>query len=77
MTEEMFTAQALNEMKENVRRAVQSLEVCWRCQNVSECRRHVLGNLVLVWLCGGCQTDMDQFKEQQPIRSRKPRKIMA
>ena len=51
MAVQALQSQSLQEMKENVRRVVQSLDVCWRCQNVTECRRHVLGNLVLVWLC--------------------------
>jgi hypothetical protein len=48
------------EMRENIRRAVSSLEVCWRCQKVSECQRYILGNLVLVWLCQGCLKEMEQ-----------------
>ena len=50
---ELTTTQEMMEMRENIRRAVGSLEVCWRCQKVSECQKYILGNLVLVWLCGG------------------------
>lgn len=77
MTECAMSSQTLRDMKENVRRAVESLDVCWRCQNVTECRRHVLGNLVLVWLCSGCLTDMDQINAERPQRARKPRKVLA
>ena len=48
------------QMRENVRRAIQALEVCWRCQRVSECQKYVLGNMVLVWLCPGCLTELYQ-----------------
>ena len=48
------------EMRENVRRAVKALEVCWRCQKVSECQKYVLGNMVLVWLCETCLADLAQ-----------------
>jgi hypothetical protein len=77
MSEGVMTHQGLQEMKDNVRRVVEALDVCWRCQNVTECRRHVLGNLVLVWLCGGCLADMDQLNAERPQRARKPRKVLA
>ena len=54
-------------MRENVRRVVKALEVCWRCQRVSECRKYVLGNMVLVWLCQGCLVELEQ---PQPGRSK-------
>ena len=47
-------------LRENVRRAIGALEVCWRCQRVSECQKYILGNMVLVWLCGGCLTELQQ-----------------
>jgi len=50
----------LVQMKENVRRAVESLELCWRCQRVSECQKYVLGNMILVWLCPCCLTELHQ-----------------
>ncbi len=56
---EELTNKNLMEIRENVQRVVGSLEVCWRCQNVSECQKHILGNLVLVWLCGGCVSQME------------------
>ena len=77
MTTQVMSPQTLLEMKENVRRTVESLDVCWRCQNVTECRRHVFGNLVLVWLCTGCLADMDQLNAERPQRTKRPRKVMA
>ena len=50
----------LVQMRENVRQAVQALEVCWRCQRVSGCQKYVLGNMVMVWLCAGCLTELHQ-----------------
>ncbi|HWP83910.1 MAG TPA: hypothetical protein VNN17_01865 [Terriglobia bacterium] len=67
-------AEGVMEMRENVRRAVHSLEVCWRCQRVSECRKYVLGNLVLVWLCQHCMTEMEQ---PQPSRPRRRSRVPA
>ncbi len=51
------------QMRENIRRVVGSLEVCWRCQRVSECRKYILGNSV--WLCNVCLGEM-----KRPYRSR-------
>ena len=47
-------------LRENVRRAVKELEMCWRCQRISECQKYVLGNMVMVWLCKGCRTELAQ-----------------
>lgn len=58
------------EMRENVRRAVSSLEVCWRCQRVSECQKYILGNLVLVWLCSGCLEEIEQSQRVPRPRRR-------
>ena len=59
---ELMPAKDWIQMRENVRRAVSALEVCWRCQRVSECQKYILGNLVLVWLCGECLGEMEQPK---------------
>ncbi len=59
---ELIPAKDWIRMRENVRRAVSALEVCWRCQRVSECQKYILGNLVLVWLCGECLGEMEQPK---------------
>ncbi len=61
--------QEMVQMKENVRRAVEALELCWRCQRVSECQKYVLGNMVLVWLCPGCLMEL----HQPPLSSAKSR----
>lgn len=65
----MKDVQEMVEMRDNVRRAVESLELCWRCQNVAECQKYVLGNMVLVWLCPDCLTEL----HQQPPASKKAR----
>ena len=59
------------EMRKNVKRAVQSLELCWKCQKISECQKFVLGQTVLVWLCPGCMCEMEKpLPERLKIRSR-------
>ncbi len=54
------------EMRNNIRRVVHSLEVCWKCQRVSECQKYILGQTVLVWLCKGCLAEMDKPVQFQP-----------
>lgn len=44
----------ITEETEFISKVVNSLEVCWRCQRVCETERHVLGNLVSIWLCASC-----------------------
>jgi len=68
---ELTPVQDWVEMRENIRRVVSALEVCWRCQRVSECQRYILGNLVLVWLCQGCLKEMEQ--PQMPRMKRRSR----
>jgi hypothetical protein len=67
----------LVEMKENVRRAVESLELCWRCQHVSECQKYVLGNMILVWLCPHCLTELHQPQVATKPRARASRKSVS
>jgi hypothetical protein len=67
-------------MRENIRRAVASLDLCWRCQCVSECQKYVLGNMVLVWLCGSCIVDLHQPQraaERPRVRAARSRKASA
>ena len=53
-------------MRENIQRAVLSLEVCWKCQRVTECQKYILGNMVLVWLCQGCQENREEPRPERP-----------
>lgn len=45
----------LLEMRENIRRSVGALELCWSCQRVSECEQAVVDDAAPVWLCRGCR----------------------
>jgi hypothetical protein len=67
----LTASRELMEMRNNIRQAVNALDVCWKCQNVSECSKFVLGHTVLVWLCEGCLCEMEkQHPERPQIRSR-------
>ena len=65
---DLMPEESLMEMRENVRRVVSSLDLCWRCQKVAECQKYILGNLVLVWLCQGCLGEMEQPATARPRR---------
>ena len=41
-------------MRENIREKVGLLELCWSCQNVSECQQWLINDMVPVWLCARC-----------------------
>lgn len=65
------------QMRENVRRVVGSLEICWRCQRVAECRKYILGNTVGVWLCSDCLGEMERPYQSRILnRSQMPRQIL-
>lgn len=56
MTVSVTEYKELLEMRGNIRRAVDSLEVCWSCQNVSECAPAAVDDGPPVWLCDDCAT---------------------
>jgi len=64
--EELIAANEWIEMRNKIRRVVQSLEVCWKCQRVCECQKHVLGQTVLVWFCKECWREMDKPSPDRP-----------
>ena len=70
--QQLIAGKEVAEMQENVRRAVQALELCWRCQRVSECQKYVLGNMVLVWLCPRCLVELHQPASSPLKRQRRP-----
>lgn len=66
MMQDVMAEREWMEMRDNIRRAVHSLEVCWKCQKVAECQKYVLGQTVLVWLCKGCLTEMEKPLPRRP-----------
>ena len=44
----------LTEMRENIRRSVEALELCWSCQCVAECEPAPVDDGPPVWLCAPC-----------------------
>jgi hypothetical protein len=44
----------LSNLKGNVRRSVELLEVCWSCERVSECEPGIVDDGPTVWLCAEC-----------------------
>ena len=44
----------LKELRENVLRTVNSLELCWGCERVCECEEWAVKQEVVVWLCRDC-----------------------
>ena len=48
----------LHEMRENIRRSLDALELCWSCQRVSECEQDVVDDAAPVWLCAECRSKL-------------------
>jgi hypothetical protein len=44
-------------MRANVSQHIHSLEVCWRCDRVSECGLSLIKGSTTVWLCSKCSSD--------------------
>ncbi len=57
----------LQEMRENIRREVFSLEECWHCKNIASCEKAVLAKTVIVWICVACFRDKNQQLKQNKI----------
>src|SRR5689334_7280962 len=43
-------------MRENIRRSVDALEMCWSCQKISECEPSTVDDGPPVWMCSECAT---------------------
>ena len=44
----------LHEMRANIRRGVDALELCWSCQRIAACEQTVVDDAAPVWLCRDC-----------------------
>jgi hypothetical protein len=47
----------LREMRSNIRRGVNALELCWSCEKLCEGEKVTLDKRVHVWLCQECQQE--------------------
>jgi len=56
----------LGEMRDNIRRSVNALELCWRCQKVAECDQGFVDDGGPVWLCPGCFLELRTRQEHVP-----------
>ena len=72
----MYTSVAefeeLVQMRENVRRSLQTLEVCWSCEKVSDCEQQVVDDGPPVWLCPACQETIRARLQKRPMSMRWP-----
>ena len=57
----------LREMRNNVRRGVNALDVCWSCENVCEVSRTILGDGHRVWLCPACEREAVAYRSKAEI----------
>ena len=62
----------LHEMRENIRRGVDALELCWSCQRVSDCEQTVVDDAAPVWLCRACRGKLRSQAQPDPGTLRWP-----
>jgi len=48
----------LKQMRENICRSVNSLELCWGCDRICECERWLINESLPVWLCHECLVEV-------------------
>lgn len=53
----------MRSMRENVTRAVNSLELCWGCERVCACEQWVVKQEVALWLCNECLSSVSKRLE--------------
>lgn len=56
----------LLEMRENIRRSVEALELCWSCQRISECQQGYVDDGSIVWLCADCWVQTQSRQRTAP-----------
>lgn len=66
MNEVLEAVQELVEMRENIRRHIQALELCWSCQRISECEQVVVDDGAPVWLCRVCREHVQLRQQAAP-----------
>jgi hypothetical protein len=60
--------QELSQMRENVQRAVNSLELCRRCHRIAECQLWIFNTFEYAWYCSNCVTPGSiGRKDKQPF----------
>lgn len=59
-------AQELSNIRDNVRRSVNALELCWSCQRICECEPGVVDDGGPVWLCLECYCQLRARQESEP-----------
>jgi hypothetical protein len=64
MSDVLAEKQELQRMRDRVREAVQSLELCWSCRRVSTCDPWLVAEGVSIWLCGQCFAEVSSRNNQ-------------
>lgn len=59
-------AEELSNMRDNVRRSVNALELCWACQRIAECEQGVVDDGGPVWLCRECFLQLRGRQQSEP-----------
>ena len=66
MCASMTELHEIQEMRENIRRGVRALELCWSCQRVCECVQDLVDDAAPVWLCRDCREKFHASAPPEP-----------
>lgn len=56
----------LKQLRDNICRTVNSLELCWGCERICECEQWLVNEAVPVWLCIHCLSEVS-FRLQKQL----------
>jgi hypothetical protein len=65
----LLEIEELQEMKENIRRSIELLELCLDCECISECTLIPIDDGSPVWFCQKCTTRLRTERRQAMERS--------
>lgn len=66
MYEALAEIRELTRMKENIRRSVDALELCWGCERICECEEGMVDDAAPVWLCTECRRRFQPLSKSSP-----------
>ena len=60
--------QELRQMRDNIRRSVQALELCWSCQSICDGEAVIIGDGPPVSLCSACSEQVGSTAKERGQR---------
>lgn len=55
----------LKQLRDNICRTVNSLELCWGCERICECEQWLVNEAVPIWLCIECLSEVSYRLQEE------------